>query len=602
MLKRIREEFGLLIDSGKNVFLFELTYKLAAVAIIYPILIFLLNWGMKVTGIKYLTNGYIKQIIFHPTIVFLGVIAIILFVSYCFYEMAFLSVCFENKRKGYKASIIDDLYNAFLRIKKYINFRILPFIVFSIFAIPLLNFTILMNMVVTETNTNLFRLYILHGDIKLKIGLIALAVVLFIFSIAGAFCGNIFILENKSFIKAYRKSFKLVKNNFFRVLAVLVLYNILIALIIFIIYIFMSVILIIGVKILDLAYMGNAIYLSVLRTVRVIIKMCLLFLAIPMSYSAISYAFYKCEELNEIDYVFVDINEGSSRVNKILYGIVLGVALLCDGFYLVSAFNNNPFEKIAIFHETQITAHRGASKVAPENTLAAFEAAIEDMADCVELDIQMSKDGVLVVMHDPNALRTTGIDRNISDMSYWEIRRLDAGAWYGEEFEGEKVPTLKEVFELCQGKIKMNIEVKKNPRSREMIEKILALIEEYDMEEDCVITSFDYEMLKLVKEKNDNIQTGYVLSMAYGNFYEMKDVDFFSMNASFLSKRVVDAIHNSGKQVYAWTVNNKESIKNLSNKGVDNIITDNPVVAREIIYSRDTSETILYMLKYVFNR
>ena len=82
----------------------------------------------------------------------------------------------------------------------------------------------------------------------------------------------------------------------------------------------------------------------------------------------------------------------------------------------------------------------------------------------------------------------------------------------------------------------------------------------------------------------------------------MEDVDFFSMNASFLTKRTVDAIHNSGKQVYAWTVNNEDAIRNLTNNGVDNIITDNPVLAAETVYSRNTSETMLNMLKYVFNQ
>ena len=77
----------------------------------------------------------------------------------------------------------------------------------------------------------------------------------------------------------------------------------------------------------------------------------------------------------------------------------------------------------------------------------------------------------------------------------------------------------------------------------------------------------------------------------------MKNIDFFSVNAAFLSKRTIDAIHNSGKQVYAWTVNN-----NLTNKGVDGVITDNPVLARETIYSRDTSETIVNMIRYVFNQ
>ncbi len=126
--------------------------------------------------------------------------------------------------------------------------------------------------------------------------------------------------------------------------------------------------------------------------------------------------------------------------------------------------------------------------------------------------------------------------------------------------------------------------------------------EKYNMENDCVITSFSSSALLAAKSCDENIRVGYILSAAYGDYYDMKNIDFFSVNAAFLSKRTIDAIHNSGKQVYAWTVNNKDSIKNLTNKGVDGVITDNPVLARETIYSRDTSETIVNMIRYVFNQ
>ena len=81
------------------------------------------------------------------------------------------------------------------------------------------------------------------------------------------------------------------------------------------------------------------------------------------------------------------------------------------------------------------------------------------------------------------------------------------------------------------------------------------------MENDCVITSFSSSALSAAKSCDENIRVGYILSAAYGDYYDMKNIDFFSVNAAFLSKRTIDAIHNSGKQVYAWTVNNKDSIK-----------------------------------------
>ena len=216
------------------------------------------------------------------------------------------------------------------------------------------------------------------------------------------------------------------------------------------------------------------------------------------------------------------------------------------------------------------------------------------MADYIELDVQLTSDGEVIVMHDSNAYRTTGVDENIANMTYKEVRRLDAGSWYSVEYKGEKVPGLREVLELAQGKIKLNIELKPADNSEELARKTVALIEKYNMENDCVITSFSSSALSAAKSCDENIRVGYILSAAYGEYYDMKNID--------LSKRTIDAIHNSGKQVYAWTVNNKDSIKNLTNKGVDGVITDNPVLARETIYSRDTSETIINMIRYVFNQ
>jgi glycerophosphodiester phosphodiesterase len=272
-----------------------------------------------------------------------------------------------------------------------------------------------------------------------------------------------------------------------------------------------------------------------------------------------------------------------------------------NSFYVVRTFNKNPFESIAIFHETKITAHRGSSIKAPENTMAAFELAVENMTDFIELDVQLTSDNVPVIMHDRSLYRTTGVNAKVSELTYSQIRELDAGSYFGKEFAGEKVPSLEEVLRFVKGKARLNIELKSGDTVY-TADKVAELIQKYDMQNDCVITSFDYNMLKRVKELTDDIQVGYILSIAYGDFYSMDDVDFFSMNASFLSKQIVDAIHNSGKQVYAWTVNNAISIKNLTNKGVDNIITDDPVLARETIYSRDTSETLVNMAKYVFNQ
>ena len=602
MLESLKNNVRLLRRSKRHVILFELTYKLLAVAVIYPILTAAINLCMKVAGIRYLTNEYIVKALTNPVVIIALFTGIILFVGYCIYEMAYLAVCFETKRKGNNASIIDNIYNAYLRLKNLIRIQSIPLFLFFFISIIFINVTIVANLIYSDTLSNLIGSMMRRNRYMIYMLVAIVMVLIYYYVIRGIFSFNIYMMEGKNFRQSYKKSSQIVRNNRLRVIMSVIVYNLAIFVAISVFYTVISLILIGGVKLLDMAYLGSAVYLSVLRELRAGVKIFLVFISIPCSFSMISYMYYKYSDLDDIEFEFVDIDEGSARVNRIIYAVVLALSIVLDIIYIIGSFNNNPFERVAIFHNTDITANRGASVDAPEKTLASFSKAIEDMADVIELDVQMTKDGYIVVMHDTSAYRTTGVLKNITELTLREVKRLDAGYWYSEEYKGEKVPTLEEVLQLAKGKIKLNIEIKTADNSDEVAKKVVKLIQKYSMQDSCVITSFDYSALQAVRSYDEDIEVGYILSVAYGKFYEIDDVDFFSVNASFLTKRVVDAIHNSGKQVYAWTVNNDASIKNLTNKGVDNIITDKPVTAREVIYSRDTSETLINMIKYVFNQ
>lgn len=592
----------LLKRSKRHILLFEFAYKLLAVAVFYPVIICMIRLCMKISGISYLTNEYIVKMFTNPVIIICCFLGIIGFVIYCIYEMAYLAVCFETKRKGNNASIIDNIYNAFLQLKKLIRIQNIPLFLFYFISIVFINVTVVCNLVFSETVKNLIKSIVRSNRYMIYIAVIIVVAFLYYWVLNGIFSFNIYIAEGKKFIASYKKSSAIFKKNKIRVIRTVVLYNLALLVAIYVFYIVISLFLIAGVKLLDLAYMGSALYLSVLRMLRSGVRLFLVFISIPCSFSMISYMYYKYVDKSVITFEFVDIDEGSARINRIAYSLVLSLSVVIDVLYIVFTFNSNPFERVAIFHDTQITAHRGASKEAPENTLAAFSRAIDDMADYIELDVQMTSDGYIVVMHDTSAYRTTGVVKNISDMTYEEVRSLDAGYWFSEKYKGEKVPSFEEVLNLAKGKVKLNVEIKSSSESETVAKKVVKLIQKYSMQDECVITSFDYDALIAVKNIDKDIQTGYILSVAYGKFYENDGVDFFSVNASFLTKRIVDAIHNTGKQVYAWTVNNDTSIKNLANKGIDNIITDVPVTAREVIYSRDTSETLINMIKYVFNK
>lgn len=602
IFKKIRNNFSLLIDSSRQVWIFEFAYKLVAFAVLFPIVLLAINSLMKIAGISYLTNEYIQRVITHPIVIIAIFIAICAFVFYCTYEMTYLSVCFETKRTSCNASIVDIFYNSYKVFRRVFKPKHIVLSIFYFISILASNVTVLFNILYSETNTNLIKMYVLRNHWYIKAAVILVFVIMYAVVIPGIYSMNICMMEGLRFREAYKKSARMVKKHPVGTISALVVYNLFILAIIGITYVLISVFLVAGVKLLNMAYLGNAIFLSALRTERFIIKCILVCVAIPLSFSAITHMYYRYTDIDDITFEFIDIQEGPARRRRIAYAVIMVAALVADACYLLISFNNNPFENVAIFHETKVMAHRGASTEAPENTMAAFQKAIDDMADYIELDVQLTNNGEVIVMHDSNAYRTTGVDANIVNMTYKEVKTLDAGSWFSDEYVGENVPSLKEVLELTQGKIKLNIELKPADNGTALAKNTVRIIEKYNMVNDCVITSFSESALKAVKTYNQEIKVGYILSAAYGDFYDMKNVDFFSVNAAFLSKRTIDAIHNSGKQVYAWTVNNKDSIKNLTNKGVDGVITDNPVLARETIYSRDTSETIVNMIRYVFNQ
>lgn len=602
MFQNMKEKFYLVKRSRKHILLFELSYKLIAVAVILPLVFFLVNTGMKFAGISYLTNEYIYKTVTSPYVITAMLIIMTAVVLYCIYEMSFILSSYEYLRRKEDVSFYVTVYGAFHKMKDCLRVINIPFIFYYIIAILAVNVTIVCNIVFTHTTRDLFRIHVINGEWYIKAALAAGFILMYVIVFLGIYSFHIFFLEDKSFKEAFLQSSRMVMRHPRRTIFSIIGYNLIVLVVLGIFYCLISVILVVGVKLLDMAYMGSAVYLSVLRYVRFAVKAILCCLAIPVSFLVVTGNYYRFTDKKNIDFPLIYLKEKNIHFHRLVYCGVVLCSVISVILNVVRGFNNNPFERIAIFHETQITAHRGVSSEAPENTMSAFQKAMEQLADCIELDVQMTSDGELVVIHDDTALRTTGVNRRISDMTLEEVKKLDAGSWFSKEYAGEKIPTLREVMELSDGKIKINIEIKANSNSRAIAEKVADLIREYDAENWCVVTSFDYNSLRIVKEFNKDVRVGYILSVAYGSFYEMNDMDFFSVNASFLTKRTVDAIHNSGKEVYAWTVNNEDAIRNLSNKGVDNIITDYPILAAETVYSRDTSETIRNMLKYVFNQ
>ena len=237
-----------------------------------------------------------------------------------------------------------------------------------------------------------------------------------------------------------------------------------------------------------------------------------------------------------------------------------------------------------------VTAHRGSSKAAPENTLPAFQLAIDQGCPRAELDVQMTMDGVVVVSHDASLRRCTGWDKNIDQITFEQLRRLDAGWRFCPLYIGTKVPTLAEVLDLCKDKIQLNIEIKANAATPDLEAQTVRLIYDKGFENSCVVTSGSYETLCKVKALAPQIRTGYILySTVDDAYYDLPAADFFSIDQNFITPEVVQQAHQRGKTVSAWTVDSRAAAANMLRLGVDDIITDKPDMVLRLLAQQKLS-------------
>ncbi len=280
--------------------------------------------------------------------------------------------------------------------------------------------------------------------------------------------------------------------------------------------------------------------------------------------------------------------------------LVLGAAVAAAAIVCLidTAYNGNYITR-SVAMGTTITAHRGSSLGAPENTLSALELAVEELADRIELDVQETADGVLVIYHDSNMNRLTGVNRRLEDMTYEELEQMDVGSWFSPEYAGEKVPTLEQVMERAKGRIDLNLDLKNMGNDSMLPEKVLDMVRRYDMMDQCVITSANRTYLKRLKELEPEIRTGYILPAAYGLSYDDEAFDLVSIRSDFVTARLIHRVHEAGKTVHTWTVNDRRELERLRALEVDDIITDDPVLAREVLFGEETGATLIQYLRVV---
>ncbi len=238
-----------------------------------------------------------------------------------------------------------------------------------------------------------------------------------------------------------------------------------------------------------------------------------------------------------------------------------------------------------------VIAHRGSSAYAPENTLAAFMLAAEQGADAIELDVDVTRDGHVVVMHDPTVDRTTDGQGRVADLTLDEIRRVDAGAWKDAAFKGERVPLLEEVLEVVGRQVLINVEIKgMSLRGQGLEEKVAALLERHGLIDRAIISSFNPFALRRAKHINPRLACGLIYAPDLPIFLRgawlaplIPGLNARHPHHSQINQGIVDQFHARGLAVNVWTVNQAGIARAMAQAGVDGIMGDDPMLIREAL-------------------
>lgn len=267
------------------------------------------------------------------------------------------------------------------------------------------------------------------------------------------------------------------------------------------------------------------------------------------------------------------------NLKRLLVVTVLLLSVLVAPFANSAAAGGPP-------HKVMNIAHRGASGYAPENTIAAFDKALKMKADYFELDVQMSKDGKLVLIHDVTVDRTTDGTGRVGDLTFKELRRLDAGSWFDPAFAGERIPTLEEALDRYRGKIGILIEIK-NPELYPGIErKVAKALKKRNLHKPrngkIIVQSFNHDSVKKFHRLLPSVPVGVLISYRDEGISDKelrnfaKYADYVNPNKDMVDRSLVKRIHRFGMKTTPWTVRDRAEADRLKSIRVDGIVTDYP--------------------------
>ena len=488
MNRLIKETDQVIKLNLRQLVIFEVLFRLVAGTFYIRLVNQLLRFSLRMAGYSYLTMSNMGAFLLRPATIVCALLAAVLGMVLMVVEIGGLITAYQAAAYSMRVDSVYILKGALGKAWdacKGRNWKLLPL---ALADYVMMNSYLLLRILTKIKPLNFVMCEIMHAPAA-RLGLVMLAAALVLIGIPTMLVFFACMIEQKQFRDGFRRSMELLKGRSLRAVVLLLVVNFGLAVGLVLMYVVIVVVSAVIVTLFVDSYAAMAVLAAVCTKLEVVVLFIGGILAPLVDFGALTVIYYQygMKSAHAAPWDFTMPYELHFKRKWILTitGALAGASL----FLIFDMVYNGTSPDWDVLGQTEVTAHRGSSRMAPENTMAAIEAAMEEMADYSEIDVQTTADGIVVVCHDLNLKRVAGVDRRLGTMTYDQVSRLDVGSHFSPRFAGERIPTLEEVLEACKGRMKLNIELKNIGNSSSLPEQVAALVREYGMEDQCVITS-----------------------------------------------------------------------------------------------------------------
>lgn len=595
MVRTFKNALKLIFWDWSTLLLFELIYKSAALAVAIPALKALLDYAIQQAGLRYLTMDTLPVLMRNPMAVLLTVGTICVYAVYIFIEMTAIVLYFDNGVQGKWIGAGQLFLSAVRRAFRILKPQNLLMLVFVLLMIPMSGLVLTTGpfgsiSIPGYILDNILKTPLLNAAYKIASGLILIFIARWIFSIHQV------TLTGDSFRKSCKKSVEIVRGQFFHTVWMFLLWFAFIWGIAIVVYFVALGIVYLRVRFGVPMASARIVFQRDCAKLDDYSSLLITLFGFAASFSYIAALYYDARF-----YQAFSFEKTKRETHRYLWRRLVKGALIVT---LILLYINATTVHYVIFDSDEdrvsIAAHRGGSAFAPENTIASLREAVLGGADYAEIDVQQTRDGELILMHDSNFARTTGVHKNVWDVDFQETREYDAGSFYSSAFQGEQIPSLREALEYAKGKLKLVIELKATGHETNLAEETIRIVEECEMEQECMIASMNPSILENVRRTNPFIQTQYIVSAVYGNIMSIQEADCYSVERTFVTRDLLTLLHRHKKELFVWTVNTEENMRRLIAMGVDGIVTDNPYLVTYCLRNMSSNQLVQTIADWAF--